>query len=121
MDALVQQLDHEVGRQLAHRHDGYNYTDSITTSVTIRVTPGPADYMVSWAILWAGFVIVSVVAFWQVLREHRLLTSRSQPDDVEQASSGANTDGEGVSPADITRSMVRRTGYLWRLEAPIVV
>jgi hypothetical protein len=95
----------EYSRELRY-HDYSNYTDSITTSVTIRVTPGPEDFLVSWGILWCGFVILSLVATWQVLRENRLLSSRRQADDVEQAP-GGDGDGEGVSTADITRSMVR--------------
>jgi hypothetical protein len=89
-----------------HHHDGYNYTDSITTSVTIRVTPGPDDFLVSWTILWAGFVILSMIATWQVIKENRILASRRQAEDVEQAP-GGDGEGEGVSTADITRSMVR--------------
>jgi hypothetical protein len=95
----------EYERELTRHNSSYNYSDSITTSVTIRVTPGPADYLVSWGILWGGFVIFSIVATWQVIREQRLLLSRRQPDDVEQAP-GASGDGEGVSTADTTRSVV---------------
>jgi hypothetical protein len=89
-----------------HNHEGYNYTDSITTSVTIRVTPGPDDFLISWVILWAGFVILSMVATWQVIKENRIIASRRQAEDVEQAP-GGDGEGEGVSTADITRSMVR--------------
>jgi hypothetical protein len=93
-------------RELTRHHDGYNYTDTITTSVTIRVTPGPNDFLVSWTILWAAFVILSMVATWQVIKENRILASRRQAEDVEQAPVG-DGEGEGVSTADITRSMVR--------------
>jgi hypothetical protein len=90
-----------------HHHSGYNYTDSITTSVTIRVTPGPDDFLVSWTVLWSGFVILSLIATWQVIKENRLLASRRQAEDVEQGAPGGDGEGEGVSTADITRSMVR--------------
>jgi hypothetical protein len=95
-------------RELQSRHhpEGYNYTDSITTSVTIRVTPGPDDFLVSWIILWAGFVILSMIATWQVIKENRIIASRRQAEDVEQ-NLGGYGEGEGVSTADITRSMVR--------------
>jgi hypothetical protein len=92
-------------RELRH-HTGYNYTDSITTSVTIRVTPGPEDFLASWGILWGCFILLSMVCTWQVIKENRILASRRQTEDVEQAP-GGDGEGEGVSTADITRTMVR--------------
>ena len=53
-----------------------NTTDhSIVTSVSIRVTP-IENYYVSWGILWSAFVITSIVATWQVHREHRIFHLR---------------------------------------------
>jgi hypothetical protein len=53
-----------------------NTTDhSIITSVSIRVTP-IENYYVSWGILWSAFVITSIVATWQVYREHRIFHLR---------------------------------------------
>ena len=53
-----------------------NTTDhSIVTSVSIRVTP-IENYYVSWGILWSAFVITSIVATWQVYREHRIFHLR---------------------------------------------
>ena len=48
---------------------------SITTSVSIRVTP-VENYFVSWGILWSAFVVASIVAMWQVYREHRIFHLR---------------------------------------------
>lgn len=84
----------------AHQYDNY----SITTSVTIRVTPHD-DYLVSWGVLWAFFVLATIVATYQVQREQRILNSRRQVDDVEQAA-GMTGDGEVVSTADVTRGLV---------------
>jgi hypothetical protein len=63
--------------QSRNHSEGYRHTDSITTSVTIRVTPGPDDFLVSWIILWAGFVILSMVATWQVIKENKIIASRT--------------------------------------------
>jgi hypothetical protein len=90
-----------------HHHDGYNYTDSITTSVTIRVTPGPDDFLVSWTILWAAFVILSMVATWQVIKENRLLASRRQAEDR----AGSGGDGEEKASA---RECAEYGTYLWQ-------
>lgn len=124
---------------------------SITTSVSIRVTP-VENYYVSWGILWSAFVIASIVATWQVYREHRIFhlrrlagkntitaTARTatsskknnnatsstslvgSSNDNGDADDDMNTsnnkqsvnvttmgDGESVSTADLTRSMVRQ-------------
>jgi hypothetical protein len=127
---------------------------SITTSVSIRVTP-LENYFVSWGILWSAFVVASIVATWQVYREHRIfylrrlagkntITATSQTNHANASSTsllGSNTnnnsnnigdtddnnmnigssisnkqsvnvtavgDGESVSSADLTRSMVRQ-------------
>lgn len=98
--------EHSTHTTRRHHPEGYNYTDSITTSVTIRVTPGPDDFLVSWIILWAGFVILSMIATWQVIKENRIIAGKRQAEDVEQAP-GGDGEGEGVSTADVTRSMVR--------------
>jgi hypothetical protein len=90
--------------------DSLNHT--ITTSVSIRVTP-VKDYLVSWSILWSCFVVASIVAAWQVYREHRIFKlrhaaagSRTGHED-ESAVDVALADGESVSTADLTRSLVR--------------
>ena len=84
-----------------HAHDYYgNY--SITTSVTIRVTPRE-DYLASWGILWALFLVATLVAAAQSFKEQRIMEERRRVDDVERTPS---TDGEGVSTADATRGMV---------------
>ena len=125
---------------------------SITTSVSIRVTP-LENYFVSWGILWSAFVIASIVAAWQVYREHRIFqlrrlagknttvatTSKKRANlstssfvgsnnnnnsnnnndtgDIEDDTNTSHNkqninattvgDGESVSTADLTRSMVR--------------
>jgi hypothetical protein len=76
---------------------------SITTSVTMRVTPH-TDYMLSWAVLWGCFVMASAAAAVQSCREQRVLSDRRKVDDVENTPS--RTDGEGVSSADATRGLV---------------
>jgi hypothetical protein len=86
-------------------HSDYYGNYSITTSVTIRVTPRQ-DYIWSWSILWGLFVLASIVAAIQVRREQRVLAERRRVDDVEHTPS--TTDGEGVSTADATRGMVRK-------------
>jgi hypothetical protein len=92
---------------------------SITTSVSIRVTP-LENYFVSWGILWSGFVIASIIASWQVYREQRIFhlrhaagkitsnaTSILDDDNNNGAVDVALGDSESVSTADLTRSMVR--------------
>jgi hypothetical protein len=91
--------------------DSANHT--ITTSVSIRVTP-LEDYLVSWGILWSGFVLASIIAAWQVYREQRIFklrradgTTNHVDDDESSQVHVALGDGESVSTADLTRSMVR--------------
>jgi len=69
----------------------HHYNSTIHTSVSIRVTP-QNDYLVSWSILWTGFVFTTIVAAYQVYRDQKLLASRTTDD---------------VSSADKMRSMVR--------------
>lgn len=96
--------------------DSLNHT--ITTSVSIRVTP-LEDYLVSWTILWSCFVIASIIAAWQVYREHRIFKlrraavgSRMGHEDEAGHVDVALADGESVSTADLTRSLVRWSGWL---------
>lgn len=99
-------------RQHSGSH-GSNYT--FQASVTIRVTPHD-DFFVSWGILWGLFVLASLVAAYQVVKEHRILESRRQQGDESEApgavsSSGSSVgaiagDGESVSTADETRALV---------------
>lgn len=89
-----------------YSHDRSYHNSTITTSVSIRVTPSQ-DFLVSWAFLWAGFVLTSLVAAYQVWRDQKLLAA-SRADDIENGRSGAPGD-EGASSADVTRSMVRST------------
>lgn len=78
---------------------GSNYT--VVSTVRIRVTPLD-DYLVSWYILWACFVLAALVATWQVVIEYRQL---------RKAGYGSNATDHGesnlVSIADITRCLVR--------------
>jgi hypothetical protein len=102
-----------------------NTDHSITTSVSIRVTP-LENYFVSWGILWSGFVIASFVASWQIYREQRIFhlrhtagkltrtntasisrNSTNTYDDNQGAVDVTLGDNESVSTADLTRSMVR--------------
>jgi hypothetical protein len=98
---------HEGYHYLRHNHSRYtegNHT--ITTSVSIRVTP-LHDHFVSWGILWAGFMLAAAVAAWQVVKENRIFAlRRAAVDDGDQAGVAVG-DGESVSTADTTRSMVR--------------
>lgn len=88
-----------------HHHQSYsNYT--LKTSVIIRVTPFD-NHFVSWGILAAGFFVFSVLAFWQVIRERKILEAAANPDeDVEH---GPGHDGETRSTAEITRCIVSST------------
>lgn len=81
--------------------DVINYT--ITTSVSIRVTP-LYNHFFSWGILWAGFVLASGFAGWQVFQEYRTLKVRQALNDEGEPGSGV--EGEGYSTADETRSIV---------------
>ena len=85
-----------------HPPRSYTHNSTITTSVSIRVTPGE-DFLVSWGVLWAGFILTSFVAAYQVWKDQKLLSSRA--DDIENGRGGVPGD-EGVSSADMTRSMV---------------
>ena len=138
---------------------------SITTSVSIRVTP-IENYYVSWGILWSAFVITSIVAAWQVYREHHIFHLRhlvgnntattttmkkndstistslvgnnisdngDTNDDNMNTSTSSNKqsvsvatvgDGESVSTADLTRSMVRHyycCFVVWHTKSSILV
>jgi hypothetical protein len=75
---------------------------SITTSVTIVVTP--AQYhLVSWGVLWGGFLLGIILASYQVRLENLWFASRRR--DIEQQ---GQSDGEAVSSADWTRSRVSK-------------
>lgn len=89
-----------------YSHDRSYHNSTITTSVSIRVTPSE-DFLVSWSFLWAGFVLTSLVAAYQVWKDHKLVVA-SRADDIENGRGGAPGD-EGASSADVTRSMVRST------------
>jgi hypothetical protein len=82
-------------------HEGGN--SSITTSITIRVTPDHF-HLLSWGVLWAGFFLAILGASWQVRIENQWFTSRRQ--DVEQGNTASSGDGEAVSSADLSRSQV---------------
>jgi hypothetical protein len=88
-----------------YSHEG---NSSITTSVTIRVTP-EQYYLVSWGFLWVGFFLAICFASFQVHREYKWIASRSRAD-IEQAGLGSG-DGEAISSADITRSMVSEMSF----------
>ena len=110
--------DHD-HRYLRH-HAAQNYT--MTSSVSIRVTP-LHDHFVSWGILWAGFLVASIFAAWQVVRENRIMASRQTQgvDDGEQGGAGVG-DAESVSTADITRSIVSCCGiYKLNVVASVVL
>jgi hypothetical protein len=79
------------------RHHRSNYDGaSFTTSVTIRVTPGPANYLVSWSILFAGFVILGVVATYQVRREHYRVVEKADPSDANDSKSSSQRQRRGA-------------------------
>jgi hypothetical protein len=100
-----------------------NYT--VVHTVHIRVTP-MNDYFVSWYILWACFVVTSLIAAWQVAVEYRRLRSagyynhnndmissnhghpNSTNSDHHPVGGGAHSyAGSTVSIAEVTRCMVR--------------
>lgn len=101
--SVMDEYDRDLSSSSAqtHAHD-YHGNYSITTSVTIRVTPRE-DYLVSWGILWTLFLVATLVAAAQSWKEQRVMDERRRVDDVEHTPS---TDGEGVSTADATRGMV---------------
>lgn len=89
---------------LSHYHSTYTeHNSTITTSLSIRVTP-THDYLVSWSILWGGFVITSMVAAYQVWRDAKITSRRN--DDIENGRVGVS--GDEGSTADMTRTMFRR-------------
>ena len=99
----------------SHYQRSSNSSTSITTSVTIRVTPEQYNLW-SWVILWFGFCLSIVLASYQVYREQKWMASRRRAD-IEQAgggggaggvgSGGTTGEGELISIGDITRSLVR--------------
>lgn len=92
----------------SYEHSNHNST--ITTSVSIRVTPVD-DYLVSWGILWCGFWLITIFACYQVYKDYN--TSKNSDTDIENgggSGAGAGAGEEGASTADITRSLV----CLWK-------
>jgi len=92
--------------RIKHHHqsyDAYYYypregNSTLSTSVTIRVTP-EHYYLISWACLWALFVLAVAFGAYQSHKEHQwLMTARkntaSTSDDLEQPTSVA-----GISSA----------------------
>ena len=90
-------------------HEG---NSSITTSVTIHVTP-EHYHVFSWVILWLGFVLGILVACNQLRIEHGWSATKDRRDDLEQQQQSGNEvvmvpEGEGgVSSAEWTRNRVR--------------
>ncbi|CAJ1959825.1 unnamed protein product [Cylindrotheca closterium] len=78
-------------------------SSSMTTSVTIRVTP-EHYYLVSWSILWGGFLLAILAASIQVHIENEWLHTRRQ--DIEQGNPSG--DEQAISSADVSRSRFRR-------------
>lgn len=76
---------------------------SITTSVTIHVTP-EHYHILNWSILWGSFILGIVLASYQVRLENQQFASRRR-DDIEHQQGGVH-EGEGVSTADWTRRNV---------------
>ena len=100
-DPIAEAADRRVLRGHHDHYSQYNYT--ITSSVSIRVTP-LHDHLISWGILWGCFVVASAFGTFQAVRENRIMASRrTQVDDGDQVAGG---DAESVSTADITRSIV---------------
>jgi len=120
-------IDEDEYRRLRYHRNSTEYGPAnytITTSVSIRVTP-MHDHFVSWGILWSLFAIASGVAAYQVYQEYRALKAACSQRrgggggsggvvaGVEEdhgllgSTSGAG-EGEGeISTADTTRSIVR--------------
>jgi len=92
----------------SHHHHEANI--SISTSVTIRVTPYE-DYFLSWGILWLLLLFVTIFGFVQVLQERRILDPHSTADDIEQPSPVADPDS--FSTADRIRCIVRSVSSLF--------
>lgn len=92
--------DYSYLRTLRDDSRRYDNTTSITSTVSIRVTPRE-DYYFSWSFLWIGFLLASVIAAWQVYREQRIINARIAAD-IE------NGGAEVVSSADRTRCTFRR-------------
>jgi hypothetical protein len=87
-------------------HNREGHSDSITTSVTIRVTP-EHYFLVSWSILWAGFVFAIGLATFQVVREYKWIRERKQEQEGGLSSGGVGAgDVEAISSADVTRTIV---------------
>ena len=105
--------------------DAYSYSryyphegnSSITTSVTIRVTP-EHYHLFNWALLWSGFILGILLATYQVRLENRWFASKEEHErrdgDLEhrhhhqpQQQQSPMPEGEGViSSADWTRRRV---------------
>lgn len=73
---------------------------SITASVTINVSP-QHYHLLSWALLWMGFILAIGLASYQVHKENKWFAARKREEQQGAA------EGEGsISSADWTRSRV---------------
>jgi hypothetical protein len=133
---------HHYATTTAASYSVVNHT--VTTSVSIRVTP-LQNYYWSWGILWGCFVVVTCIAAGQVLYEYLLLRQRwrrrrrpaavkdstatgstttaaataaaagyAVVTAVEDDTRPSTTEAESISTADLTRSMVRKYFRLQR-------
>lgn len=85
------------------RYYPHGGNSSITTSVTIHVTP-EHYHLLNWAILWVGFLLGIGFASYQVRLENQRFASKKRYD-LEQQQGGVQ-DGDGFSTAEWTRSRV---------------
>ena len=88
-------------------HEG---NSSITTTLTIHYTP-EHYHLVSWGILWVGFVLAIGFASYQVWMDNTWFSAARTRADLEQGGSSSNAasgEGDAVSSADLTRSRVRK-------------
>lgn len=91
-------------------HEG---NSSITTSVTIHVTP-EHYHVFNWVLLWLGFVLGICIALYQLRIETVWSAAKDRRDDLEQQQQSGNEvvmvpEGDGgVSSAEWTRSRFRR-------------
>ena len=100
--------EHSHAKSITDDDDDYfarpYHNSTLQSIVSIRVTPSE-DFIVTWTVLWSGFVLTSILAAYQVWKDNKNIASRTA-EDIEHGRGGSPGD-EGVSSADLTRSMVR--------------
>lgn len=114
-------VDNNITTEATYYYPSKAVNSSITTSVTIHVTP-QQYHLMNWGFLWGGFIVTILFASWQIYLENknfkaRMMGSDGRNSNMESPSNnnihvvgggGGVVDGEHtpVSSSDLTRSRV---------------